>query len=416
MELTAERDQYFPTSTPVLDAHRPFSGQTGDRMSTGNSVFISSAVILAFTALPSLRSLLDVFSSHPVLIWIAFALLPLLAFVTALAIHEAGHLCAARLIGFETVQVKFGPFLYTAKQPPQCFLGGEVFGVGGAVMRPAGSIGLKRRLFYLVVGGSLANVGLALALEAAAYFLPLGMAGRFALHLFGTTSALVGLAALVPELNPSGEFSDGARLIMLAKNDSLAARWLAIVEIQLAANAGAHPRDWDETLMTRVLAEKDESVDCVVGTWLAYLWAAGRQEITLATKYLEETLSMAPVSPRHMRDPIFMEAAVFQSWFRHNSAKGRFWASHIRNQESLGPLQTLRLDIALRWADGQSFHAWEMLGEYLVQLSEMPASPQREMAEKNALEWKMQMESRMLAGAWATMHTWSQKLEAQSRA
>ena len=75
MELIVEQDQYFPTSTPVLDVLRPLSPQCRDTLSTGNCVLISSAVILAFTGLPAIRFLLDSFSAHPLVFWTACLLL-----------------------------------------------------------------------------------------------------------------------------------------------------------------------------------------------------------------------------------------------------------------------------------------------------------------------------------------------------
>ncbi len=423
MELTAERDQYFPTSTPVLDASRPVSGQPqgGDNLSTGNSVFISSAIILAFTALPVLHSVLDTFFAHPIFIWTAFLILPLLAFAAGIAMHEVGHLLAARAMGFEVVQFELGPIRHKADCIKHGLCVEQVFAIGGVVLRPTGRDGLRSKLFQLVVSGSSANLLFSLLLEAVISVAPspvsaAGILACFATHVFSAVSALVGIAALVPDLNSNGQFSDGARLIMLVKEDALATRWLAIAKLQMAINAGIEAPDWDEDLIMQALAEKDGSVDSAMGSWLAYLWAIGQQEITLATKHLEDTLATLASTSSHMRDRIYMEAAIFQSWFRHNAGKGRFWASQIRGSQSLAQLQKLHLDIALLWAEGQPFAAWEMLGQYLVLLRQMPASPQREIAEKSALEWKGQMESRMLAGAWATMHSWSQQLEADPTA
>ena len=75
-------------------------------------------------------------------------------------------------------------------------------------------------------------------------------------------------------------------------------------------------------------------------------------------------------------------------------------------------LQKLRLDIALLWAEGRLFDAWEKLGTgYLVLLHELPASPGRTLAEESATEWKRQMESRMLTRAWRSMYSVSRQLE-----
>jgi len=72
------------------------------------------------------------------------------------------------------------------------------------------------------------------------------------------------------------------------------------------------------------------------------------------------------------------------------------------------------MEIALQWAEGKPFDAWEKLGEYLLLLDETPVSSIRDLTQKNALEWKAQMESRMLAGAWAAMHSWVQKFESET--
>ena len=108
---------------------------------------------------------------------------------------------------------------------------------------------------------------------------------------------------------------------------------------------------------------------------------------------------------------MFLEAAVFQAWFRDNPSKALFWVYRIRN-EKLTRLQKLRLDIALLWAEGRLFDAWEKLGTgYLAELRELPASPGRTLAEESAAEWKRQMESRMLTRAWRSMYSISRQLE-----
>src|SRR5437016_12217713 len=104
---------------------------------------------------------------------------------------------------------------------------------------------------------------------------------------------------------------------------------------------------------------KDDSLDTVVANWLGYLWAAGNQELTRATKYLEDALAVMGSSPSNLRDRLFLEAAVFQAWYRHNAANAQFWMSQIGSINALSPLQKLRLEIALLWAKGRPFVAWE---------------------------------------------------------
>ena len=419
MELIAEQDQHFPTSTPVLDVLRPLSSQRRDTLSTGNCVFISSAVILAFTGLPAIRFLLDSVSTHPLIFWAACLVVPLLSFFGSLVVHEAGHLLAGKLTGFERVLVKLGPLQFKSRNFHQGLGSEQVFVMGHSVMKPKGGEQLPQRLFYLVLGGPLANVFLPVFLEIILYLVPprssaAYLLGAFTIHVFSALSVLAGISSLLPDTDSNGEFSDGARLLMLARDDVQAARWLAILQLQVALNSGIHPRHWDESLVARAAADKDETADAAIANWLAYQWAIGRQEVILATRDLEQTLALIRVVPGHLRDRIFLEAAVFQAWYRHNLSKGRFWNSQLRRQKSLPEIQRLRMEIALQWAEGRLFDAWEQLGPYLAKLRELPESPVRELIEKNALEWKAQMESRMLAGAWATMHSWAQKMESES--
>ena len=166
---------------------------------------------------------------------------------------------------------------------------------------------------------------------------------------------------------------------------------------------------WDEAAIASDAALDDDSCDAVLARWIGYLWATERQDITLATKYLEEALTAPAASSAHLRDHLFTEAAMFQAWFRDDSAKARFWAAHIKRR--LSPLQKSRLGTGLLWSEGKLFDAWEKLGDYFDLLRGMPASPARDLLEQNALEWKKQMESRMLTRAWRTMYSMSQEVE-----
>jgi hypothetical protein len=88
-----------------------------------------------------------------------------------------------------------------------------------------------------------------------------------------------------------------------------------------------------------------------------------------------------------------------------------FWVYRIRNKK-LTRLQRQRLDLALLWAEGRLFDAWEKLNQgYLGILHDLPESPGRQLAIESALEWKRQMESRMLTRAWRSMYSISRQIE-----
>jgi hypothetical protein len=418
MELAAENKlsssaQYSPTSTPVLDVFRPLPPQTKDGLSAGEYFLASSLVILTLVGLPKLRVAIE--STPP---WWWVMLIPVGAALAAAVAHEAGHLFAGLLSGFRLTQARLGPFRlgrHANCREPYC---GDVLTLGAMALEPRASVqddaGLRRRLSILLLGGPLLSFAWAGALELSITLAQPGFLAAFAMHVGAVFSALCAVAALLPDVNRYGNFSDGARLLMVLKNDGKAERWLSNIHCQMALNQGRHPRDWDEVSVGRAAALNDDSRDAFVARWLAYLWAAERQDITCATKYLEGALEVLAYSTPKLRDHLFLEAAVFQAWFRDNPSKALFWVYRIRNKK-LTRLQKQRLDIALLWAEGRLFDAWEKLGTgYLAELRELPASPGRTLAEESAAEWKRQMESRMLTRAWRSMYSLSRQLEPSS--
>jgi len=416
MELAAENKlsssaQYSPTSTPVLDVFRPLPPQTKEGLSAGEYFLASSLVILTLIGLPRLR---DVIASA--LWWVM--LLPVAAALAAATVHEGGHVLAGMLSGFKLTRMRvssFGLGRHANCREPYC---GDVLTLGQMALEPReralDEAGLRRRLAILLVGGPLASFAWACALELLQALTQPGLLAAFAIHVGAAFSALCGVAALLPDVNRHGNFSDGARLLMVLKNDDKAERWLSNIHCQIALNRGRHPREWDEAQVGRAAAINDDSRDAFIARWLAYLWAAERQDITCATKYLEGALEVLAYStPRH-RDHLFLEAAVFQAWFRDNPSKALFWVYRIRNKK-LTRLQKQRLDIALLWAEGRLFDAWEKLGTgYLAELRQLSVSPGRTLAEESAAEWKRQMESRMLTRAWRSMYSLSRQLEPSS--
>jgi len=404
----------FPTATPILDVLHPLPRQDSGRFTTGDYFFISSAVIVAFTELPAIRSFVDTVAHQSALaFWTGVVILPVVAFLAAASLHQAGHLLGGRLTGFAAVRIKFGRLTLRENLEPT-----DALSLGFIVMRPDNEKQLRRRLTYLVAGGPIASLLAPLLLEAGLSLVRSRWATNnflalAAIHLFSVFSFLLGIGSLLPDIDSRGNFSDGTRLLMLLKNDFRASRWLAIVELQLGLRSGKNPQNWGEDLVARALGHKDDSFDTVAANWLSYLWASRRQDLGQATKCLEGALTGVAPSPGHLRDRVLLEAAVFQAWYRHNLVKSQFWQSQIVDPETLSALDRQRLEIASIWSDGRLFDAWEKLQQGLLQIRQMPDSPVRVAAERDALEWKAQMESRMLAGAWATMHSWPYERQIQ---
>jgi hypothetical protein len=414
MELasdTRQRAKYSPTSTPLLDELRSLPPRKRGRLSAGEYFFFSGAVILAMIALPWVRHVAESLVSRGILAaaLITCLIIPGVALVLALAAHETGHLLAAWTTGFRLTprnpnESAAGKFAASSK-----LYSCEGLRLGVFSLEPRKFDNLTRRLLIVVMAGPLTSLGLALSLELVAQAATPALLTEFSLHVLAGLSFLVGVAELLPDAG-KGNFSDGERLLILFKNDAAAERWVFVLQAQTALAHGEHPRTWDQAAVVKAASLDDESRDAVTAHWLAYLWAAERQDITEATKYLEETLANPAAISAGLRDRLFLEAAVFQAWFREDHEKAGSWAAKIRARK-LTRWQQARLEIALLWSLGRLFDAWEKLSSYCELLGSLPASPARDLAKQSAQEWKAQMESRMLTRAWRSMYSMSKETE-----
>ena len=398
----------LPTSTPVLDVLRPVPGRQSARLTAGEYFFVSSVAITLLTTLPGLRQWLESFSSRE--IFIRALVLTLSAFLTAWVVHEAGHCAAAWLAGF-----RLSPASNRGNRSGKRLNVCDSLRAGVFFLEPRRVRNLRGRLAMVFLGGPLAGLLLAAVLEFGFNWSKAGPAFQARVHLLSAFCVLLSLASLLPDTGHWGDFSDGARIVMLLRNDQRAARLYAVLQVQIWLADGVHPREWDPGLVQKAISEDDQSRDAVVAQWLGYLWAAERQDISAAAKHLEGALSMPASCSGMLRDRLYLEAAVFQAWFRDNPGKARAWATMIR-RGGLTAVEQKRLEIALLWVDGRLFDAFEKMPEYFASLKQLPESPASKLAEKSAMEWKHQMESRMLTRAWRSMYNMSQQVDSSAPA
>jgi hypothetical protein len=401
---------YSPTSTPILDVLRPAPRGAPGKLTTAEYFFASSIIILAVISVSEIRRVLGYENLGPAALALFLGLLTVGSLAVAALVHEIGHFIGSRLAKFRLVQFNFGRDWEDSCSTDSRLHACGVIHLGAMTFAPRQPSNIRKSLLVLVLSGPLANLSFSCLMVACPYWSQKGVVTEFVAYVVAIFSALHGLAALLPDLDRKGNYSDGARVVMLLKNDELAARWLAILQLQMQLAQGVHPRDWDKSALVSATVANDDSRDAVSGNWLAYLWAFESQDITSATRYLEDALAAPPSSSNWLRDRLFVEAAVFQAWFRDNPVKARSWAAMIHN-DKLSPFQGLRLNMALLWADGKPFEAWEQMVDYLKLLDGIPDANARELARKSALEWKHQMESRMLTREWRTMYAMSQEVE-----
>jgi hypothetical protein len=406
MALTTETKAFpasLPTSTPILDVLRSSASSRMGKLTSGEYFFLSSVLIGLFIAQTQLRSVLVDVSTWDLAVFLLLA--PASAFLTAWLVHEAGHYIAAQMARFQ-----IAGFAAQGRSDSQSLDASGALRVGVFLLKPRTTQNLRGRLVAVFLAGPLAGVLLGLAIEMGRDWSQANLLLQVSVHLVAAVSFLFSLATLLPDTGRDGNFSDGARLLMLLRKDAKAARLCAVLEMQSFLQDGVHPRNWPPTLAEHAAEFNDGSRDAVIALWFAYLWASERQDITAATRFLEEALAAPAACPAWLRDRLHLEAAVFQAWFRDNADKARFWAGRI-HVGKLSAFEQARLEIALLWVEGRLFDAFEKVPDYFAALRRLPESPGRELREKSALEWKHQMESRMLTRAWRSMYNLSQQVE-----
>ncbi|HEY6271165.1 MAG TPA: M50 family metallopeptidase [Terriglobales bacterium] len=408
MELAADAKQipkYFPTSTPIVDGFEPLPSGNRQRLGAGEYFFLSGVAILSLIALPIFRRTAISLSSQGIILacLIACLFIPGTALAAAVVAHEAGHLAAAWLSGF-----RLAPRISATSGRPRPYSRG-LLRIGFWTLEPRRLDHLPGRLFLVVLGGPMTSFLLPAVLASAVTVARPSPLAVFCLEVFGATCLLLSVAELLPDMG-RGASSDGARLLMLLRKDAFADRWLSLVGLEHSWNADQPPENWDERTIARIIAIDDDSRDAVAARWMGYWWATERQDISSAAKYLEESLAAPGGSSGWLRDRLFLEAAVFQAWFREDLDKAGAWAARIHHRR-LTSDQQCRLTIALLWAEGRLFDAWEKLGQLTTSLQDIPASSVRNFSVTNCLEWKTEMESRMLTRAWRALYSTTQQVD-----
>lgn len=406
---TKKIPRYFPTSTPIVDGFEPLPSRKRLRLSAGEYFFLSGALILGLIGLPILRRTTEGLSSQgiiPAALTVCL-LIPAAGLAAAVLVHEAGHLLTAWAVGFRLAS-RYGSEPASSNSGEglkACFRG--VLRIGVWNLEPRSPDHLSRRMLLAVLGGPAASLIVPLVL---AVIVPLAVPNQlvsFCLEVCGALCLLMGVAELLPDMS-RGATSDGARLLMLVRKDALAERWLSLVRFQLASDRDQRLRGWDEAAISAMLAVDDDSRDFVAARWIAYWSASERQDITSAAKYLEDSLAAAAASSDWLRDRLFLEAAIFQAWFREDLEKAAMWSTRIRHR-ALTSEQESRLGIALLWANGRLFDAWEQLSQSLPRFPANSGAGHK--AVINWQEWKKQMESRMLTRAWRALYSTTQVVD-----
>jgi hypothetical protein len=232
----------------------------------------------------------------------------------AVAVHELGHVLAARAAGVQVAEWRIGPLVarrtgrgWRLRVVPTLLPGGEV---------RTGSVGdgdLRARYAAMTAGGPAAHLVLAAAAAGLA-----ALSGRPVLWLAAATVTASGLADLLPlELGANRRWTDGRWLLAWLLRPDRAAQRVGTGVLVAALASGRRPREWEERWATLAAAGRQPADGVqVTGCALAYAWALDRGDVDGAARFITRAFAARGRLPSRVRPALAAETAFFVARFR----------------------------------------------------------------------------------------------------
>ncbi|HEV8061110.1 MAG TPA: hypothetical protein VGP68_14620 [Gemmataceae bacterium] len=115
---------------------------------------------------------------------------------------------------------------------------------------------------------------------------------------------------------------------------------------------GTRPREWDPTLIERLLALRKGLPEDSLWNLYCYYYAMDCGQIDRADQYLGLALSQREGYPIESRAALFLEGAYFDARFRSDLLAASFW--HAKSKEGHAEEQAhCRAEAAIFWAMGK---------------------------------------------------------------
>jgi hypothetical protein len=300
--------------------------------------------------------------------------LPLL--YASVAIHEAGHLLGAKLVGMEAGGVVIGGlmFLRSGDRWVTRFEWRRM--LSGGLAKPLPKVGDFHRASYawMVAGGPLATLAL-LAGSGIPYW-RLGAGVPTWLSTLFWVNILLAFSCLIPYRMGLSR-SDAGWLLLLRKPAESRA-WMGLLQVMAQEAAGTLPRDWNGEAFEAMMAGDSGSTACV-RHMLAFYRSINQGLETEAVDYLEQALGASGLCGRQVRQWCFLEASCSSALLLARADQARHWleaARRLRKPESTrGPEAGIAMaegrnaDALKLWNEALAFTARRKLDSGLVRLA-----------------------------------------------
>jgi len=256
------------------------------------------------------------------------------AMVVAIAVHEAGHALAGRLVNFKLRMYVVGPFMWDKEETGWRFKWNtnvNLFG-GMVISLPDTTENLARRFSVYALGGP--AVSLFFALFAFGAKVALGAwgvdhattFGSSILGIFGFFSLLIFIMTAIP-FHTGGFYTDGARAIRFLSGGDTARFELLLMKIFSSSSGGVRPRqlNLDELEEAQALAAK---LNAPMGVYLLgyrHQLAFDLGEYDEAEKYLIDYMAQVENIPPGIRNAVWLDAAYFYAVARNDLQRAQLY-------------------------------------------------------------------------------------------
>jgi hypothetical protein len=245
------------------------------------------------------------------------------AFWLAVAIHELGHLAAAKLVGLDAGGLSIGPLMFLKSGGNLVFRCDWRRWAGGFFKPLTVSADLNPAPFaWSVAGGPLASLALT------------GMCGLLQARYgdgnwqwIGTLSwAALGtvLLSVIP-FSVGVQESDGARLWQLIRRPKEARPLMALLGIQTEEAQGLLPREWDPQRFEEMLRMDRSAGEYFYCELLGFYRRFDEGSEAEALQHLENALASSAHAGTGMRYALFLEAVCASALIQKRAERARAW-------------------------------------------------------------------------------------------
>jgi hypothetical protein len=364
--------------TPILDGEQPLPAR---KLRWGLALLVGVALGGVFIAIERASGARQpVITPRGILFFVV-------AFYIAVFVHEAGHLMAGWIAGFEPRTFMVGMFFlhkeargWRFQFRPRYLMAG---GLAAAI--PLSDQNLLRRYLLLVAGGPAASLALVPITIFAA-----GTAGRI---LFWVNLILL-ISACIP-YTASCYPSDAKLMALLPRGGPLSGRLVAVVFLLSLDAQGKEPDQWPRKYLAALdVVTKDNSR---MPPALSFLLAdaAGREDLARTAELLERALAICHKMPPMAQQGFLTAASCYHGFAHGDVTRAEKWLDQARKVKGSAARKDWdsKALAAVLYAKGEFATAGEMLARYIAFLDRQPMSGMLAAERRRILDLQEEMAS-----------------------